>query len=109
MFTALYSMDKVYGVDVWLGFVLICAGLYLALCCLFRRNRTKKGFLKVMLGLLISDFICDAVWMAAFYSGGEYHDYGLGGSYMVLLIWPSLLMLAGICVTVWICKKEDIV
>lgn len=107
MFTAFYSLTHVYGAEIWLGFVFICAGLYLALCCLFRRNRSKESFLRVLLGLLVSDIVCDAVWMAAFYPGGEYYNYGLGGAYMALLAWPSLLMITGFCVTLWNGKEEE--
>lgn len=32
------------------------------------------------------------------YPGGEYCNYGLGGSYMLLLAWPGLLFLAGLIV-----------
>ena len=101
MITAAYSLTQVYGAELWLIFTLSCMLLYLAACGLIRRNRTKKGILPVLLGLLAYEAICDLVWAAAFYPGGEYHNYGLGGSYTRLLICPALLILMGVCVT-WI-------
>ena len=99
MVTAIRAMGEVYGADIWLGFFLACTGLYLLLFGLIRKNRTKRGFLKVLIGLLVSEVICDVTWMAAFFPGGEYCNYGLGGSYALLLSWPVLLGIAGFCVT----------
>lgn len=101
MLVALYSVQHVYGADVWLIAAVGCAAAYLVLCGLFRRNRSRRGIAAVVLGLLAAEMICDWVWASAFYPGGEYRNYGLGGSYMLVLIWPGLLLLTGWIVT-WI-------
>ena len=98
MLTAVYSLNQVYGAEIWVVFAGGCAAVYLAVCCLFRRNRRKRGIGVALLGLLGAEFICDSVWASAFYPGGEYSNYGLGGSYMLLLAWPGLLFLAGLIV-----------
>ena len=62
------------------------------------RSDNRRALPKFLLGLLGAEFICDSVWASAFYPGGEYCNYGLGGSYMLLLAWPGLLFLAGLIV-----------
>lgn len=105
MLVACYSLTQVYGAEIWVMFTGVCAAAYLVIACLFRENRKKEGRMAVGIGLLGAEMICDWVWASAFYPGGEYHNYGLGGSYMLVLIWPGLLFLAGWIVT-WINRSK---
>ena len=55
MLTAVYSLNQVYGAEIWVVFAGGCAAVYLAVCCLFRRNRRKRGIGVALLGLLRSE------------------------------------------------------
>ena len=98
MLTAIYSLEHVYGADVWVAFISVCAVLYLGGCSFFHRNRRKRGIRTVLLGLLAAEVICDGVWAVCYYPGGEYCNYGIGSAYG-LLLWPGLLCLAGFTAT----------
>lgn len=96
MLVACYSLTQVYGAEIWVIFAAVCAAIYLGVCFLFRKNRRKPK--PVFWGLLAAELLCDGLWASAFYPGGEYQNYGLGGSYLLLLIWPGLLCLVGLIV-----------
>lgn len=98
MLTAMYSLGHVVGAEIWVLGMLVCALLYMGVCCLFRKNRNRRGLKRILLGLLTAEVICDGTWAAVFYHGGAYHNYGIGAA-CGLLLWPGLLFFTGLVVT----------
>lgn len=98
MVTSLYSLRRVSGAAYLVIGYLICVAVYLAVGLLFRQNRGKRGRRRLLLGLLVSEVLCDGVWFLAYYPGGEYHNYGIGAVAGAFL-WPMLLVLAGVLTT----------
>lgn len=98
MITGLYALGRVVGAD-WLimGF-LVCALIYLSLCCMFEQNRKKAGLNRVLIFLFATASFCDLIWYFLYFPGGEYVNRGIG-SVVGALIWPGLLFLSGIVVT----------
>lgn len=100
MLIAVYSLRHVTEGEIWVYSVLVCALLYVGACCMSWKNRSGRGMKKVMLALLAAEVIYDGACAAIFYPGGEYHNYGLGGAYGALLLWPGLLCFAWLTVAV---------
>lgn len=98
MLFSLYTLGKLNGAEVMLAGVLVCALIYLAVCLLLRTNRKGRGVRRVLLALLISELVCDALWYVMYFPGGEYRNWGIGGVYGAAL-WPLLLFVAGGVVT----------
>lgn len=96
MFTAVYSLGKVIGARNWVFGFFICAAVYLLVCLIPKVNRTRNGYFVVLMSLLSAEILCDAAWFMAFYSGGKYHNYGLVQGVCLTLLWPALLIAAGI-------------
>lgn len=94
MITSIYSLGKVVGAELLLAGVLLCMAFYLVVCFLFRCSRTGRGVRTVLLALLCAELLCEGLWFAFYFPGGDYHNYGLGGVFGVLL-WPLLLLAAG--------------
>ncbi len=99
MLIAVYSMGHVVGAEVWALIALVCALLYMGVCCLFRYNRSRQGMKRILLGLLAAEAVYDVACAVILYPGGEYHNYGLGSAYMVLFIWFGLLAFSGLVLT----------
>ena len=79
MLTALYSVGSVVGADLWMKGVLLTSLAYFLICFSFRRSRSGRGVLAVLMGWLLTELLCDVVWLAEFWPGGMYHNGGLGG------------------------------
>lgn len=79
------------------GFSLICTLLYLAGFALPRCNRHAKAFPLVLIGGAVALLITSTAWFFFFEIFAR--NYGLGGTYMRLGIFPLLLLFSGIIVT----------
>ena len=97
MLTALYSVGSVAGADLWMKVVLLTSLAYFLICFSFRRSRSGRGVLTVLMGWLLTELLCDMVWL-----GGAYRNGGLGSA-VALLLWPVLLCLAS-GIVLWICR-----
>ena len=95
MFTAIHSLNNVIGAEYWLIGFLVCALIFVLGCLLFKQCRTPKGIRTIVFSLLLSEIVCDIAWYLIYYPAGNYHNYGIGGVF-VLLLWPVLLLIAGI-------------
>lgn len=98
MLTAVYSLQRVNGAQLWLLFWLLGAAAYVAGCCLLPANRTRRGIKNVLLGLLAGELAVDVLWAAIYYRNGGYVNYGVGAVYG-LLIWIPVLLAAAIAVS----------
>lgn len=97
MVTAVYSLTRVHGAELWLLFWLACAAAYLGISFRMERNRTKRGARNVWLGLLLAEGIVDLAWAVIYYRNGTYYNYGIGAVYGLLLWIPVLAAaLAGV-------------
>lgn len=96
MITAIYSLSRVHGAEIWLLFWLACVAVYLGISLLIKRNRTKKGIKNVLLGLLLAEVIIDLIWAMIYYRNGTYLNYGIGAVYGLLLWVPVLAAAFGI-------------
>ena len=90
MVTAIYSLSKVHGAELWLLFWLACVAVYLVISFLIKDNRTKKGVKNVLIGLLVAEVIIDLLWAMIYYRNGTYLNYGIGAVYG-LLLWVPIL------------------
>lgn len=90
------------GADLWMKGVLLTSLAYFLICFSFRRSRSGRGVLAVLMGWLLTELLCDVVWLAEFWPGGMYHNGGLESA-VVLLLWPVLLCLAG-GIVLWVCR-----
>lgn len=90
MVTAIYSLSKVHGAELWLLFWLACVAVYLVISFLLKDNRTKKGVKNVLIGLLVAEVIIDLLWAMIYYHNGTYLNYGIGAVYG-LLLWVLVL------------------
>lgn len=98
MVTAINSLSKVHGAELWLVFWLVCAAAYLGISFLFKPNRTKMGTKNVLIGLLIAEVIVDLVWAIIYYHNGTYLNYGIGAVYG-LLLWVPILTATLVIIT----------
>ncbi|MBE6031894.1 MAG: hypothetical protein E7224_01695 [Clostridiales bacterium] len=105
MVTALYAFGYVYGAGGWFLYCLICALLYIAICCISKRNRSAEGLQRVFFGLLGAEVVVDLFWGVLFFPGGEYVNHGMT-SLFALAWWIPLLLIAGIVVTILNRKVE---
>ena len=80
MLTALYSVGSVAGADLWMKVVLLTSLAYFLICFSFRRSRSGRGVLTVLMGWLLTELLCDMVWLAWFWPGGAYRNGGLGSA-----------------------------
>ena len=74
MLTALYSVGSVAGADLWMKVVLLTSLAYFLICFSFRRSRSGRGVLTVLMGWLLTELLCDMVWLAWFWPGGAYRN-----------------------------------
>ncbi len=102
MITAIYSFiafGSLRGVEAWMLFWIGCIALYFILFSLFPKNRSKQGWLRLLLhyvaAALLSDIICGIhLWRFP-----ALLEYGVGITYG-LLLFSVLLGVSGIVATV---------
>ena len=99
MLFSLYTLGKINGAEVMLAGVLVCALVYLAICLLLGVGRKERGIQRVLCALLVAEAVCDVLWYVMYFPDGQYRNWGIGGVYGAVL-WPLLLFLAGVEVTV---------
>jgi len=99
MLTAVYSLGRVSGAEVWLAGWAICAAAFLLLGLLRKENRNIREFNRRMNGLLAAGAIVDIVWFRFYYPEGIYVNPGIAGAY-VLLLWPALLAVTALVLRV---------
>ena len=93
MITAIYSLSRVYGAELWLLFWFLCIVAYMGIGFLFKPNRTKKEIKNVLFGLIIAEVIIDLAWAVIYYHNGTYLNYGIGAVYGWLLWIPVLAVI----------------
>ena len=98
MITAIYSLSRVHGAELWLLFWLICVVIYLAIGFSLKNSRTGNGVKNVLIGLLIAEAITDLMWAVIYYHNGTYLNYGIGAVYGVFL-WVPILVITLVIVT----------
>ena len=98
MITAIYSLSRVRGAELWLLFWLVCVVIYLAIGFSLKNNRTGNGVKNVLIGLLIAEAITDLMWAVIYYNNGTYLNYGIGAVYGVFL-WVPILVITFLIVT----------
>ncbi|MBE6563838.1 MAG: hypothetical protein E7655_00985 [Ruminococcaceae bacterium] len=89
-------------------FLFYTACLLAALVCFsaFRQNRTGRGRVRLLLGILAAELACDFAWLWMFVIRSA--NYGLGGSYLRLSLWPFLLAVFGIAATLLNSKTKTV-
>ena len=98
MITAIYSLSRVRGAELWLLFWLVCVVIYLAIGFSLKNNRTGNGVKNVLIGLLTAEAITDLMWAVIYYNNGTYLNYGIGAVYGVFL-WVPILVITLVIVT----------
>ena len=94
MLTAVYSLGRVHGAEIWLAGWLICAAAFLLIGFLRKENRSVRGVIRHLSGLLAAGALVDLVWFRFYYPDGQYINHGIAGTYL-LLLWPALLAVTG--------------
>ena len=91
MLTAVYSLGRVNGAEVWLAGWAICAAAFFLAGFLRKEKRNIREFNRRLSGLLAANAIVDIIWFHFYYPDGVYVNHGISGGY-VLLLWPFLLV-----------------
>ena len=99
MVTAVYSLSRVHGAEIWLMFWFVCVAVYIACGLMFKHNRTRKGIITVLTGLVIAELITDIFWAVVYYENGVYVNYGIVAA-LGMLIWVPVLAITLLAVTV---------
>lgn len=99
MVTAIYSLAKVHGAELWLLFWFVCIIAYLSICFSVKVNRTKNGITTTLIGLLIAEFVTDITWALIYYRNSGFIDFGVGAVYG-LYMWIPMLVITSIIVSV---------
>ncbi len=97
MLTMLYMLlDGVVGMEISLVGYAVCTGAYFLFCFLCKANRKRKKH--IVLGWLSCEILCDLLWYLIFYRNGDYVNYGVGGT-AVLLLLPAAYFLTAVLLT----------
>lgn len=80
-------------------FCLLCTLLYLLLCVLPPRNRTRAGLRAVCIVGGLALLLTLGIWYAVF-AGPLSRNWGLGGAYGWMAVCPALYLVSGIAATV---------
>lgn len=100
MLTAVYSLGRVRGAEVWLAGWAVCAAVFFLVGFLRKENRNVREFGRRLNGLLFAGAIVDLVWFYSYYPGGTYANPGIAGAYR-LLLWPAVLVLTALVLRIW--------
>lgn len=95
MLTALFSLNKVNGAEIWLFAWFCCALGYFGLALLAKQHRTLTGIKNLAFWFLAAAILTDLVWALLYYDHVNYVNRGIGAVYGFLL-WPLALVTAGI-------------
>lgn len=88
MFTAIHLARNVKGGAAFFYGLLIVAGLYLAGLLLTREGRTKKGFVRGLIGLAAAALPVDVGWQLAFLEYAPGFEAGAEG----IRLFPAFLL-----------------
>ena len=91
MLTAVYSLGRVNGAEIWLVGWLICAVVFVLAGFLRKENRNVREFGRRLNGLLAAGAVVDLIWFCLYCPDGEYANPGIAGVYF-LILWPVLLV-----------------
>jgi len=72
--------------------------LFLGLFFVFRVNRSRKLILIYLIGVIFVLEVCDVIWLAYLFPGGEYYNRGIMGAY-IFFIFPILLLVLNVFTT----------
>ena len=105
MVTAIISLSKVHGAEMWLIGWIVCMCAYFTIMLLIKDNRKhKKAIKNTFFWFLVGEFIADLTWALIYYNNSGYINYGVG-AICGLFIWPIVLIVAGILATIENKKK----
>ncbi len=96
MITSIYSLSHVHGAELMLIYWFVCAVVYYCGCLFIKENRNHIK--TILLGLLDDEIFIDFAWALIYYDQGLYVNHGIGAAYG-LLLWPCLLMMTALVVT----------
>lgn len=99
MVTMLYGFGRINGSWLMLVLYLVSYVLYLGCCFLFRYNRGRIARRRILLTPLVLTELADPVLFLILFPGGQYYNYGIGGAWAVILLWPTAAILTGAIVT----------
>lgn len=91
MLTALYSVGRVHGAEVWLAGWWICAAVFCLIGFLRKEHRNGRELKRRLTALLFAGAAADLIWFPFYYPDGAYANPGIAGAYL-LLLWPVLLI-----------------
>ncbi|MBE6576151.1 MAG: hypothetical protein E7654_07770 [Ruminococcaceae bacterium] len=87
-------------------FFLLFTLLYLLGSLIPACNRTKGGYLRVTMGCFAAAVIIGLLWYTAF-AGPLSRNWGLGGTYLWMLICPAVYLLCGTAVTLFNHRRKE--
>ncbi len=109
MVTAIYSFaafGSLRGMEVWMLFWIGCIVLYFVLFSLFPKNRSKQGWLRLLLHYAVAEIMLDIICGIHLWRFPALLEYGVGIVYG-LLLFAVLLGVSGIIATVKCYRKTD--
>ncbi|MBO4869649.1 MAG: helix-turn-helix transcriptional regulator [Clostridia bacterium] len=104
--TALKIMNSVTGGIAVLILSSVCFLLYALVTLSISKNRTNTGYLNCLTGAFAAAVAGNLLLLAVFFKNGSYHNYGMAGTYLAVLICAAPFILAGITVTLINCRKR---
>lgn len=85
---------------IFIVLVLVCSMLYLLTALIPARNRSGSEYFRVCAGWIAASALTYVVWQLFLLPGAPWgRNWGLGGAYLFLAIYPTSLMLAWITVS----------
>lgn len=85
---------------IFVVLVLVCSMLYLLTALIPARNRSGYGYFLVCTGWITASALTYVIWQLFLLPGAPYgRNWGLGGSYLFLAVYPTSLVLAWIIVS----------
>lgn len=97
MITAIYSLGRVHGAELWIVGWLVCAIAYFAIFLLNQANR--RCVKNLLFWFMVAEILTDLGWAAIYYDNSAYINYGIRATYG-LILWPIALNIAGIIATI---------
>ena len=96
MIAALFSIGQAQGGEVWLAGWVLCAAFYFALLLFQKANQTSANAKNIVFWFLAAECCNDLIWAVVSYGSPAYiHYYGIAAVYG-LILWPLLLLAAGV-------------
>ena len=99
MITAIISIGQAQGGEIWLAGWLLCAALYFVFLLLWKANQTSANAKNIVFWFLAAECCNDLIWAVVSYGSPAYIHYGIAAVYG-LLLWPVLLLAAGVIASV---------